>query len=230
MNQRVDVELVLRDVLEVLRHHNIPVETASLNVSLREEAFDQQFPQLADYTAGNLYRTLVIETVPVVFQAQRRYPFDDIVRRLEHEIRPGIETFAAALQQEYPDLSIAFDRQVPAPAEDGSQSVYLHQYRLGMSCQFSDDAHTDYNELDLAIFLQQRDATTYPHLWGWVGWLVEEESGGDWGVEIVYQSTLRELDYAPYLVDLLHRALPSYVNHFRKELVRKLSGELSQEH
>jgi hypothetical protein len=222
MNQSADVELVLRDVLQVLRRHNIPVETASLNVSLLDAAFDEQFPQLADYKAGNLYRSLVVEDAPVVFQAQRRYPFDDIVRRLEHEIRPLIEAFAEALRQEYPDLTIAFGSERTTQAE----GFPLHHYRLGIDCQFSDEAHADYNQLRLAIFLQQRDGASYPHLWAWVGWLVDEESGGDWGVDIVYQTMLMELDYTPQYVELLHRDLPSYVASVRKELTRKLSGEV----
>ncbi len=227
MNESFDVEIVLREVLEVLRRHNIPIETASLNVSLLDAAFDEHVPQLKSYKAGRFHRPLVIDNVPLLFQAQRRYPFDEIVRVLEHEIRPPIEAFAAALRREYPDQKIEFVSASATQSPDFPHSLYLHSYRLGVSCQFSDDAHTAYNKLDLAIYLQQREATAYPKLDAWVGWLVDEESGGDWGVDIVYKAIIGGQDYAPHYLDLLLKALPSYFKSFRKELARKLSGELA---
>jgi hypothetical protein len=106
VKESFDVDSVLRDVLEVLRRHNIPVETASLNVSLLDAAFDEHIPQLKTYKAGHLHRPMIIDTVPVLFQAQRRYPFEEIVKELEHQIRPPIEVFAEAVQRDYPDLKI----------------------------------------------------------------------------------------------------------------------------
>lgn len=151
MNQSLDVELVLRDVLEVLRRHNIPVETASLNVSL---------------------------------------------------------------------LKIEFGSARATQSPDFPHSLYLHSYRLGVDCLFSDDAHADYNELDLAVTLQQREATEYPRLRAWVGWLVNEESGGDWGLDIVYDAMGGAGDYAPHQLGLLQKALPSYFKSFGKRLSR----------
>lgn len=164
MNESFDVEIVLREVLEVLRRHNIPVETASLNVSLLDAAFDEHFPQLKTYKTGSFHRPMVIDTVPLLFQAQRRYPFDEIGQVLEHEIRPAIEAFAEALQREYPDLKITFASASATQSPDWPHSLYLHSYRLGIDCQFSDDIHADYNELDLAVWLHQSEATTYPVL------------------------------------------------------------------
>ncbi len=228
MNESFDVEVVLHEVLEVLRRHNIPVETASLNVSLLDAAFDEHIPQLKSYKAGHFHRPIVIDNVPLLFQAQRRYPFDEIVQVLDHELMPPIEAFAEDLQQEYPALKIEIVTKSATQSPDSPHLLDLHSYRLGVDCQFSDDIHADYNEIDLAIFLQQREATAYPGLSAWVGWLVDEESGGDWGVDTVYTSTIEGLDYAPHRLDLLQTALPSYFKSFRKEIVRKLSGELTQ--
>lgn len=77
----------------------------------------------------------------------------------------------------------------------------------------------------MAICLQQREATAYPRLNAWVGWLVDEESGGDWGIDIVYDAIATGQDYAPHIVELLQEALPSYFNSFREEIVRKLSDQ-----
>src|SRR5262249_21009305 len=149
VDERFDVESILRDVLEVLRWHNVPVETAALNVSLLDAAFDELIPQLKGYTAGHFHRPMVIDDVPVLFQAQRRYPFDHIVNVLDRQVRPPVEAFAEALQREYPDLNIEFVSA--SPAQHTAWNV--HSYRLGIDCQFSSDAHADYNQLKLSIWL-----------------------------------------------------------------------------
>jgi len=160
----------------------------------------------------------------MLFRAERRYPFDEIVQVLEREIRPPIEAFFESLKQEFPNLKINFaSKNSTASAEQ--RSLSLHSYSLRIECQFSDDVHADYNELDLAVFLRQSNATDYPHLNAWVGWLVDEESGGDWGVDIKYKSTLEQLNYAPHLVNLLQRGLPGHFQSFRQEIARKQSGK-----
>lgn len=225
MEERFDVENVLRDVLDVLRRHHIPVETASLNVSLFDAAFDEHIPQLKTNKAGHFHRPMVIDGVPALFHAQRRYPFDEIVRVLDREIEPPVKAYAAALQREYPDLKIEFVRTSAIRSPVYPDSLYLHSYRLGIDCQFSDDAHADYNQLDLSIRLQQREATTYPQLSALVGWLVDEESGGDWALDVVFHAIAPDLDYAPHDLEMLQKALPSYFTSFRTEIVRTLSGE-----
>lgn len=227
MNERFEVDVILRELLGVLRRHNIPVETASLNISLLDAAFDELIPQLQTYKAGNFHRPMVIDDVPLLFQAQRRYPFDEVVRVLEYEIRPQVEAFAGALQQEYPALKIEFVSATNVRSPDGPRSIYSHSYRLGIECRFSDDAHADYNELNLSIWLQQREATAYPRLKALVGWLVDEESGGDWGLDVVFRTMYGALDYAPHHVQLLQKELPGYFKSIREEIGRKLSGDLA---
>lgn len=139
---------------------------------------------------------------------------------------PRIEAFVQTLRQEYPDLSLTFVSKRITGATKWPQSLYLHSYRLGVDCRFSDELHENYNELDLTIFLRQKEATAYPQLSAYVGWLVDEESGGDWGVDVVHTSMIEGLDYAPHQLDLLRQALPSYFKSFRSEIVHKQSGEL----
>jgi hypothetical protein len=227
VDERFDVESVLRDVLEVLRRHNIPVETAALTVSLLDAAFDELIPQLKTYKAGHFHRPMVIDGVPVLFHAQRRYPFDEIVQALEREIRPPVEAFAGALRREYPDVRTQFVCERATRSPDRPHSRDLHSYRLGIDCRFSDDVHADYDELDLSIWLQQVEATAYPRLRALVGWLVDEESGGDWGLDVVHDAMYGAGDYAPHQVELLQKALPSYFTSVREEIVRKLSGDLA---
>jgi hypothetical protein len=223
VDERFDIESILRDVLEVLRRHNLPVETAALNVSLLDAAFDELIPQLKTYKAGHFHRPMVIDGVPLLFQAQRRYPFDEIVHVLDRQVRPPVEAFAEALQREYPDFNIEFVRASP----EQHPAWNAHSYRLGIDCQFSSDAHADYNQLKLSIWLQQREATAYPRLSASVGWLVDEESGGDWGLDVVHDAMYGAGDYAPHQVQLLQNALPSYFDSLREEIVRKLSGDLA---
>lgn len=227
MDERFDVESVLRDVLEVLRRHNIPVETTALNISLLDAAFDELIPQLKTYKAGHFHRPMAIDGVPVLFHAQRRYPFDEVVQVLDREIRPPFEAFAGALRREYPDVRTQFVCERATRSPDQPRSLYLHSYRLGIDCQFSGDAHADYNQLDLSIWLQQSEATAYPRLRALVGWLVDEESGGDWGLDVVHDAMYGVGDYAPHQVELLQKALPSYFSSVREEIVRKLSEDLA---
>lgn len=229
MNELFDVEAVLREVLDVLRRHNIPVETATLNVSLLDAAFDELIPQLKTYKAGHFHRPMVIESIPFLFEAQRRYPFDEIVRELEHEIRPPVEAFAEALQREYPDLKIEFASASATRSPDSPHSRDLHSYRLGILCRFSEDADADFNQLDLSIWLQQCEATAYPRLSASVGWLVDEESGGDWGLDIVWSYNVISSvgEYAPHQVELLQKSLPRSFECARREIVRWLSGDLA---
>jgi hypothetical protein len=221
VNERFDVEAVLRDMLDVLRKHDIPIETASLNVSLLDAAFDALIPDLRIYKAGHLHHSMIIDGVPLLFQAQRRYPFDEIVREMENQLEPPIEAFTASLQRTYPELRIAFIHQdVPTSA----RARYLHSYQLSIQCQFSDDEYADYNQLHLSIFLQQSEATSYPLLRAWLGWLTDEESGGDWGVDIVSTTIVDGLDYAPHFIGLLRKDLPKFFEKLTEEIDQKLAN------
>ncbi len=62
-----------------------------------------------------------------------------------------------------------------------------------------------------------------PQLQASVGWLVDEENGGDWGLDIVCDVSPVG-DYAPHQVAQLQKGLPSCFARFRKEVARKLSG------
>lgn len=82
MKDNFDVEVVLREVLEVLQRHSIPIETAALNVSLLDPHFDEQFPQLQTYKAGHFHRPMVVDNIPMLFRAQRRFHSTRLCRRL----------------------------------------------------------------------------------------------------------------------------------------------------
>jgi hypothetical protein len=227
VSERFDAEGLLREVLEVLRRHNIPVETVSLNVSLLDAAFDELIPQLKTYKAGAFNRPLVINDVPMFFLAQRRYPFDEIVGVLEREIRPQVEAFAESIRREYPDLKVQFDSVSATKVSGWPHSLYWRSYRLGILCQFSNDAHADYNQLDLSIWLQQDSATAYPRLHASVGWLVDEETGDDWGLDMVCDALGPVGDYAPYHLNLLKQGLPRCFERYGKEIERKRTGDLA---
>jgi hypothetical protein len=130
------------------------------------------------------------------------------------------------VQRDYPDLKLPFASENATHSPHLPHSLYLHYYRLGVSCQFSDDAHEDYNRLELTVYLHQREATAYPSLTAWVSWLVDEEGEGDWGVDTVHQSMIEGFDYAPHQLEVLQRALPFHFRSFREQIVRKLTRDL----
>ena len=222
MDEAFDAETILREVLEVLRRHGVPAETVALNISLPDATFDELIPQLRTYKAGVILRAWIVEGVPADFRAQRRYPFEEIEQALEARIRPDIETFAKALREEFPGFAISFTSATTSPA--GAPAVRDERiYRLGVDCRVTEDVHADYGQLVLSVYLRQINGAAYPKLDAWAGWLVDEESGNDWGVEVFDRPLAGGLDYAPHQLDLLRRALPGSFMRIRAELGRKRS-------
>jgi hypothetical protein len=213
-----DTEAVLRDILEVLRKHHLPVQTVALDISMFEGDFEAAIPSLKTYKAGIFYRPKEVDGVPMLFQAKRRLSFDGFVSRLEQEILPPTQTFADQLKREFPDLHITCEK-----LSNTSFVKYHAYYNITLMCRFTDDIHADYNMLEFAVTLRQRDATSYPLIVPFVGWLVDEESGGDWGLDVVYRTFTGNTEALPHIVDLLVRALPGYFRAFRSEIDKHLA-------
>jgi hypothetical protein len=221
MDESFDVEIVLREVLEVLRRHNLPIETASLNVSMLDTVFEEHVPQLKTYKGGILHRPIIIDNTPMLFEAQRRYPFEEIMELSEIKIRSSVEAFAEALRQDYPDLEIRFTRQLP-------YHQYPKYYLLAVHCLYA-TTDSDYDELGLKIELQQDEATQYPSLTGEVGWVITDDESYS-RTEVIDELKTNYMIYTPHQIDALQAALPRFYESFRKELSRKQSGELENGH
>jgi hypothetical protein len=221
MDKSFDVETVLREVLEVLRRHNLPVETAALNISMLNTTFEEHFPQLRPYKGGILHRTIVVDNVPMLFEAQRRYPFEEIMHLAEFKIRVSVEGFAETLRQDYSDLEIRFTRQLP-------YAQYPKYYLLAVDCLYA-NTDGDYDDLQLKIELQQNEATQYPRFTGEVGWVITDNEDYD-RTEVIDELKSNSMIYTPHQIDALQAALPRFYESFRKQLSRKQSGELEDGH
>jgi hypothetical protein len=108
MTETFDTEAILKDILEVLRKHGIPVQTVALDVSIFDADFDMNIPTLKTSKASIFHRPMTVENIPMLFQAKRRIPFEQIIHELEQRIAPQTQQFADDIQREFPNYKIKF--------------------------------------------------------------------------------------------------------------------------
>ncbi|MEO8398075.1 MAG: hypothetical protein ABI700_34090, partial [Chloroflexota bacterium] len=147
MSETFDTEAILKDVLEVLHKHGLPVQSADLNISLLDDDFEAAIPQLITYKAGIFYRPKLIDGVPMLFEAKRRIPFDDLQRWLEKEIAPLTEQFAQEIERTFPQFTTQFQTR---RIKDSVNPSYADTYLISIETRLSDAEHEDYNVLQLS--------------------------------------------------------------------------------
>jgi hypothetical protein len=213
-----DTEAVLRDILEVLRKHHLPVQTVALDISMFEGDFEAAIPSLKTYKAGIFYRPKEVDGVPMLFQAKRRLSFDGFVSRLEQEILPPTQTFADELKREFPGchIKVETDRR-------RKTSIDYDLYSITLGCRLTDDMHANYNMLDFSITLRQHDATGYPLINATVGWLVDEEPGGEWGLDVVSRQANNE-EAREQILNMLIDSFPHHFEIIRREIKQHLEA------
>ena len=222
MADPIDNKLILEEILAVLKKHSIPANTLMLELSLLNDDFEELFPDLKDYKAGIYYRSLVVDETPAVVRASRRVPFSDIERWFQVNVLPFVEELAAEIRQEFSNLGA----HVSVSHRDGSESsVPAYLYDISIECRrLTEDRIKDRNTVVLIVGARQRDAVSLPIASAIVGRLVNEESGGDWGIEIV-ANIVDEREVSPdYLDREVVRTLPTLRDHMLTE-VKKLSQD-----
>lgn len=213
MSETFDTEAILEDILKVLHSHGLPVQTVALNISMLDDDFEATVPHLITYKGGIFYHPKVINGVPMLFEAKRRISFDELVQRLEQRIFTPMQQFAEVIQHEFPQYTTQFT----AIRQQTQQDVDF--YALQIETRLTEDRHKDYNVLLSVVSLRLRDFAQYPKISAFIGWLVDEESGDDWGLDIVYQTyPPDQLEAQWHHVELIERGLPSQFQAFRKAL------------
>ena|SRR5688500_360802 len=147
MPESFDTETVLKEILDVLRKHGIPAQTVAVNVSMPEADFLATFPQLETRV---LHQPHILDGVPMLFRAQRRLPFAEIVNFLQQRILIPIEQFHNDLLQNYDSLTFRFDDRYKPEVYSGQQHAF---YGITLRCQFSPELYEDYNILELGVNL-----------------------------------------------------------------------------
>ena len=216
MNDKVDVEAILKEFLDIIEKHSVPVKSIAIDISLLSHDFEIAFPQLKEYKAGRFFRSHNIDGIPASLNAKRRIPFNDIVNWLELNVLPFVKEVAVEVEQEHKEVKAHFQTY---HYENHPRFAIKNNYSIGIECRLREEPEIEErNTVVLRVGVRQFDATSYPKLYGFVGWLVDEESGGDWGLETVYDLNPLELDFKESDFEYGTRHLP--------ELRRRLINEL----
>jgi hypothetical protein len=173
---------VLREIIAVLQKHGLPVNTIALDLSILPPEFERIFPHLKEYKAGVFYRTFELDQIPATIRVQRRMQFDDIVEWLEDNILPLATEIAEELPQTFPGLAVELLSRRVAPNPHWKQR---RDYFVRVECRLDQLLGTRDNVIQLSIDLSQYDEANYPRITADVAWLVDEESGGDWGLDVI---------------------------------------------
>jgi len=206
----------MKDILAVIRKHDLPVQSVVLNISMLDADFDEQIPYLQTYKAGYFHKPMTVDDIPMLFRAQRRVPFKSIIDWLQEQIRPGLEEALSAFEDGYPDYTFTLTDKT----HTRSESDEPRQYVLGLKCVLDEESDdpVGYNVLDFSIVVNQMYPTDYPKLGAHIGWLVDREGGDDWGLDIVYRPIPWEQDVADHVLKNLFKSMPASLRHFRSEL------------
>lgn len=182
MTNSFNTALVLREIIAVLQKHGLPVNTIALDFSLLTPEFERIFPHIKECKAGVFYRALELDQIPATLRVQRRMAFDDIVEWLEDNILPLATEMAEELPQTFPGLAVELLSRRVAPNPQWKQR---RDYFVRVECRLDQLLGTRNDVIQLSIDLSQLDGASYPRITADVAWLVDEESGGDWGLDVI---------------------------------------------
>lgn len=220
MINKFDTEEILSEVLAVFEKHAIPVQTVAINLSLRSDDFEATFPHLKTYKAGRFSRALVIHDIPVAVQIQRRIRFDEFVHGLERHILHSVTQIAEDVRR----ISPAVDVKLQV-GRIGKNLQWPEQvsYHMTVRCHIGDKKVIVGNVVQLSIYLTQLTLTSYPMISADVAWLVDEESGGDFGLEMVSELFHGQKEATEGTLELLQRGLPHLHQKLRSAIQERLS-------
>lgn len=220
MAENFDTEIILKEILSVFQKYAIPVNTIALNISLSDQDFDVVFPHLKDYKAGNFYRSLVVNDIPTTLQAKRRIPFDKLVQWSEENVLPFAQEVATEVEQKFEGI----EAKVHVGQATGELDLPIqYSYDISVECRLRDVTEIEGNTVELAFGLQQRDATSYPTVYGHVGWLVDEEGEGDFGLDTVFSLFPWKQEVTWGILDGVH-GVKSYFQYLRHHLIEEVQS------
>lgn len=222
MSDDIDVEGIFKDILAILHKHSIPVNTVALDISSLNTEFENFFSQneqLSRYKAGVFYKSLHLENnIPVTIKIQRRLPFDEIALRLERDVLPLVQKWGEEIEHDFENMQV----KVNAIRSDNHPRLpQKYSYNISIECRKKGGIKPNYGDLMLSINLSQYDATSYPKISAYVGMLVDEESGDDWGIHIISTLFTENQEVHEGILKLLGDSLPSLYKSLRTALTNQ---------
>ena len=219
MSNNFDVADIFKEILTVLNKHAVPAQTIALDISLLPKEYDEfcSSDEMRLYKAGVFYKSIQIEnnSISATLRIRRRFPFDDIVIWLEQHILPIMQKRSNELECEFKEIRINVHAN---RTDDSPDSTVKHYYGISIQCANKDAHKPEYGDAMLAIDLRQFDATSYPVIDAFVGTLVDEESGGDWGIHRVVNLFSDRQEVNEYILEMLEASLPHLYESLRETL------------
>lgn len=221
MTDSFNTTLVLREIVALLQKHGLPVNTIALDLSLLPPEFERIFPHLKEYKAGVFYRALELDQIPATLRVQRRMQFDDIVAWLEDNILPLVTEMAEELPQTFPGLVVELLSRRVAPDPHWKQR---RDYFVRVECRLDQLLGLRDNVIQLSIDLSQYDDASYPRITADVAWLVDEESGGDWGLDVINRLFPDNQQVHDGILQIIKTRLPSLYQALQQAITARLQG------
>ncbi|NUQ37298.1 MAG: hypothetical protein HUU23_05770 [Caldilineales bacterium] len=211
MNDPFDPDALLAAILALVRAHDLPASSLSVDISLLQPAFAARFPQFQTQPGRLFAHAGQVDGVAVHLHIKPRLPFAELAAWLDGEIFPAVQALAG-------DAAGLATRVRLDHAEDDPRRDTRFQHSIHLECR--GQAEEEMEILAVAAGARQVSATSYPILFAYVGWLVDEESDGSFGVDAVYDFNPLHLEAHPDSLGRLQQALPLLRRHFHAQLQR----------
>lgn len=215
MSHKLNTEMLMKEILEIIKKHSLPVQSVSLDISLLSKEFEEIFPHLKTYKAGRFYKQYQISDTPVAFMARRRIPFVKLTGWLKENAYPYLQQAVYEIEQDFEEI-----QTILRMIDDKDSKFSFNNFRIEVECRRkSEPTIEERNTILLSIGIRQLYETSIPVIFGFVGWLVDQESGDDWGIDTIYDLNQLNLEVNESQLIDIERQLPYLRQHLVNELM-----------
>lgn len=208
MNDPFDPNAFLAAIVALAHAHHLPAGSVAVDISLSTDDFAARFPQFQAQPGRVFHHTARAAGVAASLRIQPRLPFAGLAAWLDQAIFPAVQALAAAAPDPAPWVWVDH-------AEDDPGRVTRFQHSIHLECR--EQVEGEPAILAVAAGVRQISATSYPILFAYVGWLVDEESDGSFGVDAVYEFNPLHLEAHAGSLTRLAQALPTLRRHFQEQ-------------
>jgi len=217
MEDSLNPEGILSEILDVLEKHAIPATAFSLDIAVLSRDFDVLLPEYQKHfkPGGGMFRkSFQIRDTPAVLQIKRRTPYLESARWLEQHVLPFFQKAAAELEREFDGSTRLWVGDPPSPTADHGS------YGMSIECRRPGTAEIEGDAILFYVELKQRDAASQPKVHAEVAWLVDEESGGEFGFAPVRRLFPGDdgFEAAPYILEMVEQGVPGLYRELRLAL------------
>ena len=143
------------------------------------------------------------------------WTFNELVFRLEKSVLPVIQLWQEELKRDYPNTQILLSA---VRSDNHPHLPHKFSYNISINCLEKGASKHKFGDLVLSINLSQLDLEHQPVISAYVGMLVDEESGDDWGVHPISVLFSHNQKVDNEVLAKLDDALPNLYQALRKSL------------